>query len=81
MYCSIYRSTARQDTYLFVPHADDFEAVPAALLERLGGLELALELELSPERRLARTTGARVIHHIETDGYYLQLPPEPPAVP
>ncbi len=81
MHCYIYRSTTRQDTYLFLARADDFDAVPAALLERLGALELALELELTPERRLARTTGAEVIRHIETDGYYLQLPPEPLASP
>lgn len=74
MHCFIYRSTRRADAYLFVPRADDFEAVPAALRERLGLLELAMELELTAGRRLARADGATVMAHLERDGYFLQLP-------
>jgi uncharacterized protein YcgL (UPF0745 family) len=76
MRCFVYRSTARRDTYLFIPRADDFADVPDTLRERLGTLELALELELTPQRRLARTTGATVMQHLGRDGYYLQLPPD-----
>jgi len=74
MQCFVYRSTRRPDTYLFVPDADDFEDVPAALREHLGRLELAMELELTPERQLARTDGRTVMDHFERDGFYIQLP-------
>lgn len=74
MQCFVYRSTRRADAYLFVPRADDFDDVPAALRERLGPLELAMELELTAERRLARIDGATVLEHLERDGFYLQMP-------
>lgn len=76
MQCFVYRSTRRPGTYLFVPRADDFSDVPDEILARLGRLELALEFELEPERRLARTDGRTVIDHIERDGFHVQLPPE-----
>lgn len=74
MHCFVYRSTRRTDAYLFVPCADDFDAVPAALREHLGPLELAMELELTAGHRLARVDGATVMAHLERDGFYLQLP-------
>lgn len=76
MQCFVYRSTRRPDTYVFVPRADDFSDIPETLRGHLGRLELALELELTPERRLARTDGATVIAHMERDGFFLQLPPD-----
>ena len=74
MQCLVYRSTRRPDTYLLTDRGDSFDHIPAALLEHLGRLELAFEFTLTPERRLARTDGRRVMEHIERDGYYLQLP-------
>ena len=76
MRCFVYRSTRRADTYVFVPRADDFEEIPGNLQAYLGRLEFALELELTPERQLARTDGRTVLDHIEQDGFYVQLPPE-----
>jgi uncharacterized protein YcgL (UPF0745 family) len=73
--CFIYKSLRKADTYLYVVNADDFAAVPTALRERLGRLEFVLELELSPERKLARADGAQVIAALSSQGYYLQLPP------
>lgn len=77
MQCFVYRSTRRPDTYVFVPRADDFTDIPDELMRYLGRLDLALELELTPGRRLARTDGRTVIEHIERDGFYVQLPPDP----
>lgn len=76
MNCLVYRSTAREGAYLFVRSAEDLDDVPEELLARLGRLEFALELELDPQRRLARTTGAQVMSQIEDQGFYLQLPPD-----
>lgn len=74
MQCFVYRSTRHVDTYLFVPRADEFEEVPADLREHLGRLVFAMELELTPERSLARTDGQQVMDCFAERGYYLQMP-------
>lgn len=75
MRCLVYRSTRRADTYLYLPREDALDELPEALRERLGRLELALEFDLTPERRLARCDARAVLAQIEDCGYYLQLPP------
>lgn len=74
MQCFVYRSTRRDDTYLLTDRGETFDHIPAELLQHLGRLEFAFEFALTPERKLARTDGRRVIDHIERDGYYLQMP-------
>jgi uncharacterized protein YcgL (UPF0745 family) len=73
--CWIYRGRRQPEAYLFLPRPDDFEAVPDELLERLGTLELALEIELTPGRRLARSDPEAVRAAIEAQGFFLQPPP------
>ncbi len=71
----VYRSSRKQEMYLFVDAEDDLAPVPAALLERFGKPLEALSLMLTADRPLARAEASRVLECIETDGYYLQLPP------
>jgi len=73
--CWIYRGGRNGDAYLFVPGSESFEHLPRALLKSLGRLEFAMELELSPARRLARADPREVIAGLRERGYYLQLPP------
>lgn len=75
MKCYVYRSRRRADTYLYLPRADDFSAVPDALLEMFGKAELALEFELTPQRRLAQANARQVIDSLREKGFYLQMPP------
>ena len=75
--CFVYKSLGKADTYLYVVRADDFSAVPTALLETLGRLEHVMALDLSPQRKLARADAADVIEALAGRGYYLQLPPPP----
>lgn len=74
MQCFVYRSVRHVDAYVFVPRADDFGDLPVDLREHLGSLEFAMELELTPDRPLARTNGQTVIDRIAEYGFYLQLP-------
>jgi uncharacterized protein YcgL (UPF0745 family) len=78
--CYVYRSRRRADTYLFVPDRDDFSGVPEPLLKLFGDGELALELELTPQRRLAAADAAEVMRCLREQGYFLQLPPRPEPV-
>ena len=73
--CVVYRGDREADTYLYVERADDFSRVPGELLARLGQLEAVLELELHPERVLARADAAAVMRALREHGFYLQMPP------
>ncbi|AGA32089.1 putative transmembrane protein [Thioalkalivibrio nitratireducens DSM 14787] len=59
---------------MYLSRGDDFTDVPASLLDALGRLEFALELGLTPERRLAREDTATVLANLESRGFHLQLP-------
>ena len=75
MQCAIYKGRKKRDTYLFVEHVDDFARVPSTLLDMLGELELVMTLDLSDRRRLAQIDPQQVEQLLQTQGYFLQLPP------
>ena len=75
MKCWVYRGRRQPEAYLFVLHRDDFSAVPQPLLKQLGTLELALEFELIPGRRLARSDPDTVRAALADRGFFLQPPP------
>lgn len=74
----IYKGSRRAETYLYVPEENDFERVPAELLEAMGALELVMELELHEERQLARVDANDVMKSVSKVGYFLQMPPIEP---
>ena len=75
MAVTVYASRSRQDTYLYVPTATDLAGVPEALLQRLQPLRSALELEITATTRLAQADAVAVLAQLDSEGYYLQLPP------
>jgi uncharacterized protein YcgL (UPF0745 family) len=75
MKCQVYRSARRAETYVYVAEASALERLPAALREGLGALSLALEFELTPTRKLARSEASTVLANIAAIGYHLQVPP------
>jgi uncharacterized protein len=75
MKCAVYKSMRKADTYLFVAKRDDFSRLPDGLCEHLGRLELVMELELDAGRKLARADAGDVMARLQSDGFYLQLPP------
>ena len=77
MRCWIYKSTRRDEMYLYVKEQDEFDCVPEALLAQMGRLEFVMELELRPGRTLARADARKVMESLETHGYFLQMPPPP----
>ena len=71
----VYKGSRRDDTYLFVPAQERLERVPRPLLEMMGRLELVMEIELHPRRRLAREDVREVMRNLADRGYHLQIPP------
>ena len=75
LHCSVYRSPKKEGMYLYVPKIEPFERVPAELLQTFGVPGHVMDLELTPERKLARVSAPDVLNGIEQNGYYLQMPP------
>jgi uncharacterized protein YcgL (UPF0745 family) len=71
----VYRSVKVANMYLFVDQCEGLERVPPTLLTRFGKPVEAMRLELTPERRLARSDAVAVLDSIASRGFYLQLPP------
>ncbi|MBN6149107.1 YcgL domain-containing protein [Xanthomonas sp. AmX2] len=77
MQAYVYKSQRKPDAYVYLAARDDFSVVPPALLASLQPLVFALEVALTPERRLARADAAKVRAQLAAGGFYLQLPPPP----
>jgi len=74
MQCAIYKSLRKQDTYLYLAARDNFSCVPGTLLELIGKWVHVMDLDLSPERRLAREDTAEVLRNLQERGWHLQMP-------
>lgn len=72
---SIYRSSIKQEMYLYVPKDTDLERMPQALMEHFGKPTLVMDLLLNRERKLARVDTGRVLDELAEKGFYLQMPP------
>jgi uncharacterized protein len=73
----VYRSSRKQEMYLYVDAEGRSDRVPQALLTRFGKPVEALSLLLTADRVLARADAARVLADIDAQGFYLQMPPRP----
>jgi len=76
MYCAIYRSERKFDSYLFVTTKDCFDRVPDTLRSLLGTLTFVMELDLDPARKLAQADTGEVMRLLREQGYFLQMPPK-----
>lgn len=77
MHAYVYKSLRKADTYVYLASRDDFAPLPEPVRAQLGGLEFVLEVELTPERRLARADVAQVRDALAERGFFLQVPPPP----
>ena len=75
MLCAIYRSTKKQQTYLFIKQRDNFTDVPKPLMSLFGTPTLVTMINLATKEKLALADINKVKENLESDGYYLQLPP------
>jgi len=75
MLCVIYKSTKKEQTYLFVKTRDDFSSVPGALMLTFGTPVLVTLTNLATKEKLAFADLEKVKTNLNEQGYYLQLPP------
>jgi hypothetical protein len=72
---SVYKSTKRDEMYVYVPKADGLKKLPEALLHIFGPPQHVMDIPLKPNRDLARVDGEKLRAEIAEKGFYLQMPP------
>jgi uncharacterized protein YcgL (UPF0745 family) len=73
MFCHIYRSDRKSDTYLYLAVKDDFSEIPDDLLRVFGNPEFSFSFKLTEDRKLAKEDTAEVLENLASQGYHLQL--------
>jgi hypothetical protein len=73
--CQIFKSSRKEEMYLYVAKSRGMEDVPQALMERFGEPIPVMLLLLTLSHKLARVDAADVLAGIEEQGFYLQMPP------
>jgi uncharacterized protein YcgL (UPF0745 family) len=71
----IYKSLKKNELYLYLQKKDDFSAIPESLLDSFGKIEFVMELDIVPERKLAREDTAKVLSSLQEKGFFVQMPP------
>ena len=73
--CHVYRGNRKSELYLFLAEEDNFECVPDEVMKGFGRPTKAMELELTPETKMARSKPADIIAGLKERGFHLQMPP------
>jgi len=74
MYCAVYKSSKKAETYLYLAQRDGFHVVPEALRTAFGQAQLVLEMGLVPTRKLAQEDTCEVLRALLSRGWFLQMP-------
>ena len=73
--CQVFKSSHKEEMYLYVDKARGLVDVPEDLLARFGEPQPVMVVLLDSTRKLARATTADVLADIAEQGFYLQMPP------
>jgi len=75
--CTVYKSLKKDETYVFIPTETPLSDLPDELKNVLGETEMVMSLTITPEKKMARGTGAEVMESIDKQGFHLQMPVNP----
>ena len=79
MKCTVFRSSKKDFTYIYLLEGHDFEDLPISLRKVFGEPETVMSLELTPDRKLAYEDVNSVLQNLAEQGYHLQMPPQEDA--
>ncbi len=74
--CWIFKSARKEEMYLYLAKEDGYGDLPEMLRHHFGKALFVMQLDLRPDRPLARADVAVVMYALEEQGYYLQMPPK-----
>ncbi len=73
--CSVFRSSKKDEMYLYVDKTEKMKRVPDTLKEMFGAPVHVFDMLLTPEKELSRVDATQVLEDIRVKGYFLQMPP------
>ncbi len=73
MQCFIYRCNLKPDMYIYLAEEDNFENVPREIYDTLGIVEFSMELDITPETKLAREDTRTVLSNLKKHDFHIQL--------
>ena len=76
MKCTVFRSPKKNFTYIYLHEGHEFDEIPVSLKKVFGEPEFVMNLELTPERKLAYEDVNQVMQNLADQGYHLQMPPQ-----
>jgi len=75
MNVSVFKSPKKVELYLYVPQEDGLDKLPKEILVIFGEPAHVLDIELHPEKKLARVKTSEVLEALTSRGYFMQMPP------
>ena len=76
MKCTVYRSSLKDFTYIYLSEKNEFDDLPISLRKVFGEPGFVMDLELTPDRKLANENVEQVMQNLADKGYHLQMPPQ-----
>ena len=73
MWCYIYRSTKKENCYLYIKSENDFSGIPEKILSIFGTPVFVMKVLLDGKRRFVVGTSDEIEEKIKTDGFFLQM--------
>ena len=73
--CQVFRSSKKDETYLYIAQGKTIDDLPEALSKQFGEPVFVMELELHHELTLSRADIHSVMRDVLEQGFHLQMPP------
>ena len=75
MICEVFKSSRKDEMYLYIDKRQGLVDVPELLLETIGKPVPVFTMLLTADKKLSRVNAADVVAGIKEKGFYLQMPP------
>ncbi|WP_051678449.1 YcgL domain-containing protein [Thiomicrospira pelophila] len=75
MLVSAFKSSKKNELYLFVPQENGLDKLPNELLVMFGEPEHVIDFELTTDRKMGREDSTEVLNGLKSRGYFIQMPP------
>ena len=73
--CEVFKSSRKDEMYLYVDKRQGLANIPEPLLETFGKPVPVFTMLLTADKKLSRVNAADVVEGINDKGFYLQMPP------
>lgn len=74
MHAYVYKSRKKTDTYVYLAARDEVARLPEPLRNQLGLLTFVLDVDITPDRKLAQADAAVVLENLTMHGFHVQFP-------